>query len=88
MRGADVHPVMWELGRALGCGPPLAELLIDHALGLARWDPEALALADRLSATDDPWRTLAAAIRQTVRDRDEPPPDGLIIWPDETADDV
>jgi hypothetical protein len=77
-------PFVAEIGSALKCGGGfLAVALIDAALGRLRWDPKALPLADRLSTTDDPWATLAGAIRHTIQERDQPPDDDLILWPDE-----
>lgn len=76
------HPVMFELGRALGSGPVMSELLVDYALDQVRWDPGALALADRLGG-DEPWRTLAGAIRTTVANRDNQHPE-VVVVPDES----
>ena len=78
------NTVMVELGRSLVCnGPVMPLLLVDNALMSTRWDDDAPGLAARLAVSAEPWRTLGAAITQTIADRDHPPDNDLEIWSDE-----
>lgn len=60
-------PFLAQLGYALGLRGVVSELTIDDALHKTRFDKRARTLADSFG-DDEPWRTVADAIRDTLAD--------------------